>query len=81
MPQLISSMLSATPISSKEGCIQGMYCLPTEFGCSQGTTSQKLTQVMESALGKGSVPDHWKYILQLQGPSAVLAFLAWGQKV
>lgn len=69
-------------ISQQQGsCIQSVYCLPTGFGCSLGAASQKLTQVMESALGKGSVPGHWKYTLQLQGPSAVLAFLAWGQKV
>lgn len=77
MPQLISPTLSATSVRSKEAA----YCLPSGFGCSLGTTSQKLTQVMESAWGKGSVPGHWKYTLQLQGPSAVLAFLAWGQKV
>lgn len=78
--QLISPVLS--DICQHQGsCIQGVYCLPRGFGCSLGTTSQKLTQIMESTWEKGCVPGRWKYILQLQGPSAVLAFLVWGQKV
>lgn len=32
-----------------------------------------------SEAGTGSVPVLWKYTLQ--GPSALLAFLGWGQKV
>lgn len=81
MPQLISLKFTRATAPHFQRESWGAHCLPMAFGKSWGTNSQKLTQVMESTWGKGSVPVRWKYTLQLQETSGVLGFLASGGKV